>query len=161
MTLTVGPATDYLVGKAQLAVTGVTVSGQPVLVVDGEPSVLAPGMFVIGASEPPTEGSVAETVVRRDWDGLGAKRVTDEFTVPCYIDVRLAGTSAKAARDAAESIFNAFWPLIKADLTLGGALSLFAAVNDITEQPSNLGTVAEPGRRHLIKFGVICRNQTT
>ena len=161
MTLTVGPATDYLIAKAQQAVTGVTVSGQPVLVVDGEPSVLAPGMFVIGASEPPTEGNAAETAIRRDWDGVGAKHVKDEFIIPCYIDVRIAGTSAKTARDAAEAIFNAFWPLSAADPDLGGVLNRASVVPDIAEQPSNTGTVAEPGRRHFIKFGVLCRNQTT
>lgn len=161
VTLTVGPATDNIVAKAEQAAADFTVSGHPVLVVDGEPSVLMPGMFVIGASEPPTEGTIAETAVRRDWDGVGAKRVADEFTVPCYIDVRIAGTSAKDARDAAEAIFNAFWQLYAADPLLGGVLNRVSAVPDITEQPSNTGTVAEPGRRHLIKFGVLCRNQTT
>jgi hypothetical protein len=160
MTLTVGPATDYIFTKAQQAVTGITVSNKPVLVVDGEPSILEPGMFVIGVTDAPPDG-LAETVVLREWEGLGAQHVADEFTIPCYIDVRIAGTDMKAARDAAEAIFNAFWPLLKADLTFGGILSVDAGIAELSEHPGNTGTVAEPGRRHLIKFGVHCRNQTT
>jgi hypothetical protein len=161
VTLSVGPVTDYLVAAATTAVTGTTVSGKPVTVVDGEPSILAPGMFVIGAPEPPPDGGQAETRVARAWNGLGARQVLDDYTIPCYIDVRIAGTDTKAARDAAEAIFNAFWPLLKADLTLGGALDRICEIPDIAAFSSNLGTVAEPGRRHLIQFGVHCRNQTT
>lgn len=162
MTLSVGPVTDYLFATAQTAVAAITVRNLPVQVVDGPPRELTPGMFFVGITDSHPEVQGSTTVVRRLL-GVGAKRVEDEFTVPCLIDVRMPGNDQKAARDAAESIFNAFWPLVAADLTLGGTLheGRIAEISEITETPALLGTVAEPGRQQLIAFGVHCRDVTT
>lgn len=159
MTLSIGPATDHLVTLAQAAVTGVTVNGQPVAVVDGQPDELTFGMFVIGLEQPPPEPA-GDTTGTRMWVGLGAKRTEEDYTIPCYIDVRIPGTQ-KAARDLAAQIFDAFWTGFSADLTLGGAVNIYAEITNLTSTPSSVGTAAEPGRRQLMYFGVHCRNRTT
>lgn len=162
MTTSIGPATDYLVEQATTAVEGFTVNGgDPFLVWDGQPWEMTNGMFVIGLSSfvpPDVTGDVDGT---RSWKSLGAKQLQEDYTIPCYIDARVAGTSQKAARDLAEGVFNAFWALIAADLTLGGALgSMWAEIDDLTETPRSLGSVEEPARATRISFGVRCRNRT-
>lgn len=162
MTLSIGAATDYLVNIAASAVSGMTVNGQPVVVADGEPDELTFGMFVIGLDTPPPDTS-GDTAGTRAWMGLGAKRVEDDYLIPCYVDVRVAGNVQKTARDAAVGIFNAFWPLFAADLTLGGALTggRYAEIVNYIATARSVGTVAEPGRRQFIQFAVHCRSLTT
>lgn len=156
MTLSIGPATDYIVGLATQAVVGVTVNGEPVQVVDGSPDVLEMGSFVVGLSEPPPNviGETASTRARLTAEvGLSS----DTYLIPCYIDIRIGGRSQKAARDIAERVFNAFWTGLIADLSLGGALrNGTAELTEITAVPGNVGTAAEPGRRQLLSFGVTC-----
>lgn len=162
MTLSIGPATDYLVATARTAVTGLTLpNSDKWQVIDGGPSGLTNFMFVVGVTEPPPDGH-AETAVTREWKGLGRQTLEEDYTIPCYIDARLGGTDQKAVRDIAETAFNAFWPLLKADMSLGGALheGRSADIEALAERPENLGTVAEPARRLLLLFGVHCRNLT-
>lgn len=162
MTLSIGPAIDNLVAKAQQAVAGLTVAGQPVQVVDGEPTVVSLAMFAVGLNRPPPEAD-AETAGERDLSPFGARFIDEDFFIPCFIDVRLPGkVTQKAVRDAAEAIFNAFAPLVSADQHLGGLLvgGGFAQIAAVTSTPSNVGTVAEPGRRQLITFGVHVTNVT-
>lgn len=160
VTLSVGAATDSLVGLATTAVNGVTVSGKPVGVSDGWPPQPEPGMLVIGVDSP---SGAAEIPVQRDWSPIGDRHIDEDYTIPCYIDVRVPGAVQKVARDAAEAIFNAFWTQVVANPTLGGALqgtgysALFANVRCTA---ANLGTVAESGRRCLITFDVHCMNLT-
>lgn len=162
MTISIGAATDYLYTKAQTATSGLLVNGDPVLVIDGWPDEVAFGMFVIGLSSPPPDGA-AETSGTRAWAALGAQRTQEDYTIPCYIDIRVAGKTQKTARDISESIFNTFWALLAADLTLGGALKggRYAEITDFNCLPGNLGTVGEPGRRQFTTFGVHCRNLTS
>lgn len=156
MTLSIGPATDYLYGLAQQAVVGVTVNGKPVLVVDGWPSEVAFGMFAVGLSQPPPDGG-DETTGSRPLSAIGNLFSDEDYTIPCFIDVRVNGTVQKAARDAAESILNAFGALL--DQRLGGILRGGPAeIANLAYSPSNVGTAAEPGRRQLISFGVHCTN---
>lgn len=160
--MSLGAAVDYLYGLAQQAATGVTVNDEPVLVVDGEPDLVAFGMFVVGMSEPPPD-LAGDITIARDWEGLPARYLVEDYTVPCYIDVRVPGGEQKTARDLAESLFNAFWALVKADLTLGGLLQggRSAAISEVTSTSSNVGSAAEKGRRQLIRFGVHAQNLTT
>lgn len=162
MTLSIGAATDYLYATAQTTSSGITVNGHSVLVVDGWPHELAFGMFVIGLSAPPPDVA-GDTIGTRMWEGLGARHLQEDYTIPCYIDVRVPGTTQKTARDLAESIFNPFWSAITADLTLGGALKggRYAEITDLASTPSNVGEVGDPGRRQFIQFGVHCRSLTT
>lgn len=162
VTVSVGAATDYVYAKAQAAVVGVTVNGKPAVAIDGEPEELTFGMFVVGVTQPPPDGA-AETTGTRSWMGLGAKRLEEDYILPCYIDVRSPGRVQKTPRDIALSIFNTFWASIASDLTLGGALQggRYAEIVDFITHAGTLGTVAEPGRRQLVMFGVHCRNLTT
>lgn len=163
MTMTVGAATDYIYALAQAAVAGVRVEGQPAQAHDGFPPFPVPGMFVVGLELPPPDLGDSATHVTREWYGVGGKRLEEDYTIPCYIDVRVEGTVQKTPRDAAEAIFNTFWTSLAADLTLGGILTSgrLADIADLTFQPGELGTVGEPGRRQLVTFGVHCRNLTT
>lgn len=162
MTLSVGAATDQLVTLATTAVTGITVNGDPVLVSDGQPDELAFGMFIIGLSQPPPE-NLGDTTGTRSWASLGALHLEEDYTIPCCIDVRVAGKVQKTARDLVEQVFNAFWTLFAADLTLAGALKggRWAEIVNLTFTPANVGSTAEPGRRQLADFGVHCRNLTS
>lgn len=159
MTLSIGPATDYLITKAQTAAVGITVSGKPVLVVDGEPSVLEPGMFVIGLRTPPPEMS-GETTGTRSQSPIGNTFADEDYLIPCYIDVRVAGTVQKTARDLAAQVFDAFWAAVLSDRSLGGLFQYPVELGAFASVPSNVGTVAEPGRRQLITFEVHCQNLT-
>lgn len=162
MTLSIGPATDRLYGFAQQAVVGITVNGKPMQASDGQSQTPVFGMFVIGVTEP--EGD-SNTIATRTYEGqgLGQQQFLEDYVIPCYIDVRVSGGVQKIARDLAETAFNNFWVLLKADKTLGGALTggRYAEISDLTESPMTAGTAAEKGRRHLIRFGVHCRNLTT
>ena len=157
MTLSIGAATDYLVGLATQAANGITVEGKPVGVVDGQPVDLFPAMFVIGLSEPPPNEQ-GETTGSRLSSPLGNEFVDEDFTIPCYLDVRVAGKSQKAARDAAESILRPF--LTAFDPRLGGVLveGGNAEIPELRYVPSNVGTVGEPGRRNFTQFTVHCTN---
>lgn len=163
MTVSVGAATDYLYGLAQTAVAGVTVEGQAAQAHDGWPPEPVPGMFVVGMETPPPDVGDSATHVTREWHGIGGKRLEEDYTIPCYIDVRVEGTVQKTARDLAETIFNPFWAAIAADLTLGGVLThgRTAQVDSLTFTPGPLGSITEPGRRQLVTFGVRCMNLTT
>lgn len=161
MTLSIGPATDYLYGLAQQAVTGITVNGKAMKANDGPSLTPVYGMFVInGVPDPEASADTTET---RTWPALGAQKLEEDYVIPCYIDVRVPGDTQKTARDIAETAFNAFWALVKPNMqTLGGALSSrYAEITELTETASSVGTAAEPGCRHLIRFGVHCRNLTT
>lgn len=155
MSLTVGPATDYLVAAATSAVSGITAGGKAFTVVDGEPGQLTGPMFLIGQATvaPDVSGDVR---VSRQWADMGDFWVDEDYTIPCAIDARVGGTVLKTARDAVEAVFNAFWAYLLVDLTLGGILAPGhrAEVTELTFTPSNVGTVAEPGRRYLASFGV-------
>lgn len=158
MSLSIGPATDYLVTKATSAVNGVVVGGKPVLVVDGSPAELVPGMFVVGLSDPPPNEAAASDGLREPATQETSASF-DDYAVPCYIDIRVAGTVQKTARDIACSIFDAFAAVI--DRNLGGALvNGYAEITNLRITPSNVGTVGEPGRRQFISFDVRCVSVT-
>lgn len=157
-----GVAIDYLYGLAQQASAGVLVEGKPVMVVDGQPVELAFGMFVVGLTQPPPDPA-GEASGTRSWAELGAGRLQEDYTIPCYIDVRVSGAVQKKARDQALALFDAFWQLLAADLTLGGVLAggRYAEIINLTSTPTAVGTAAEEGRRQLVTFDVHCRNLTT
>lgn len=161
MTLSIGPATDYLYTQAQTVCAAVTVNGAQAVAVDGWPYELDWGMFVVGLSAPPPD-PVGDTTGTRSWASLGQMRLQEDYTIPCYIDVRVGEATQKQVRDLTASLFDPFWALLRADLTLGGVLGegRYAEITDLTSTPSNVGTAAEQGRRQLVTFGVHCRNLT-
>lgn len=162
MSLTIGPATDYLFSLAQQAVAGVIVFGRPMVAVDGIPEELAPGMFVVGLTEPPSDAGVDATTqgagLVLQTMGTGGLQFAEDYTIPAYIDVRVGGAiPQKSVRDQALAVFATFWGLFTADLSLGGVcVGGKAQIGSVTSVPANLGSVAEPGRRHFIGFGVRC-----
>jgi len=165
MTLSISAAVDHLVGLATTSVIGVTVEGQTVAVIDGWPTQIGKGSFIIGLTQPPNPAisdSDAQVDGTRSWAGLGAKQVDENYSIPCCIDIRMKGTQ-KQARDIASGIFDTFAPLLIADLSLGGALAQpgWAEINNLTHLPLPAGTAPELARRHLITFTVRCRSRTT
>lgn len=168
MSLTIGDTTDRLYALAQTAVASVTVGGQPMVAVDGVPTELVPGMFVVGLAEPPSEAGVtADTsgsgLALRTM-GIGGLQFAEDYTIPAYIDIRIPGeTVQKTARDQALAVFAAFWALFVADMdpTVTGSLASILPggrpeIGQVISTPGNLGTATEPGRRHFISFGVRC-----
>lgn len=158
LTLTVGPATDYLYGLAQDACTAldVTVNGQTVaaVAVDGEPRDEEFAMFVVGVESPDTAGSGR-------WTGaapiLGGASASEDYTIPCYIDVRLFVDDLKTVRDIACSLFDTFWNALMADRSLGGNLvGGGAVIGDVNPSTNRVGTTGEPGQRYFLGFSVRC-----
>lgn len=161
LTLTIGPATDYLYGLAQKACAGVTASldGQAVAAqaVDGWPHELAPLMFVVGIDQPPpqvggaTTGSLIAPL-------MGTPSGQEDYQVPCYIDALVPDTTVqKTPRDLVASIFNPFWNALMTDRSLGGLLQGGGAqIVNVNSIPMNTGTAAVPGRRQLMTFSVRC-----
>lgn len=156
----IAAATDYLISLATSSSAAFTVNGQPVLVCDGYPTSKAQGMFVIGLDQPPEDANAA-TVGTRTWGPLGAKPVTEDYSIPCYINCWSGGTNQKSLRDTAVQIFDAFFFGLWSDLTLGGALEggLNAEVVDLSLIPTASGAGATEGRRALITFAVHCRSR--
>jgi hypothetical protein len=154
----VGAATDNLHAKALQAVAGFTVNDHPVEAIDGQPSSLSNGMFIIGVSGP--ADITTEIPVSREWSPYGDRWVDETYDVPGCIDIRLGGKGAtqKAARDICEGVFNAFWALVTADPSLGGALEQGrpAEITTLRFSPSLAGTAAEPAHRHFASFNVHC-----
>lgn len=163
MTISIGAATDALYALAQQAVNGVTVNGAAAVAVDGWPYDLQPGMFVIGLSQPPPDGLAETTGIGLRLLGINQAVFDEDYTIPCYIDVRIGGTGTtqKTARDQALAIFSTFFAAFVADLTLAGAIRGPASVTALTATPANVGTAAEPGKRQFISFGVRCPNDIT
>jgi hypothetical protein len=160
-TLTTGPIIDYLVTLATNASVGIVVDSEAVQVVDGWPAALSPAMFIVGLSSPPPDTTDGDVLTAREWSEFGNGTINEDLAIPCLIDIRVGGVVQKTPRDVAESVFNNFWALIAADTSLGHRLlggPYDAAITDVRSTPSNVGTVAEPGRRQLIAFAVSCRN---
>jgi hypothetical protein len=155
MELSIGPVTDYLFGLARAAVSGVLVDNRPAIASDGPVEELTAGAFVVGLDVPPPDESGSTTSSGMPLVTIGARIVKQDSTVPCYIDCTVPGIDQKAARDAAESIFNPFWTAFLADPSLGGLLAGgVAQISTLTSTPFREGTAAEPGRRQIISFGV-------
>lgn len=162
MGTSVAAATDYLLATIATATGSITApNGQPVLVVDGYPLTRAQCSVVVGLDAPPDLASTGPAGTRA-WVGTGQPgRTQEDYTIPVYIDVWQGGTNMQAVRNLAVSIFDAIWAALKADLTLGGALSgeLPAEVDEVRWIPTDSGDQAAQGRRMLCQFGVRCRNR--
>lgn len=156
MTLTLGPATDYLFAQATAACSTVTVNGKPAVAEDGPPRLLTWGSFVVGLNSPPPDAS-GSTALQASIGVIGTPLMMNQaYTVPCYIDIVLGGdVTQKTVRDLAESIFNPFADGIAVDPGLGGTIpGGTARISSVGSTPLNAGTAAEPGRRQLMTFDV-------
>jgi hypothetical protein len=150
-------AIDYLVGLGnQLKESG----DFPGLVVnDGWPGAMAPLMYTVGADRPPTEPQGTQADGSASWKGLGNLTVEENFGVPGYI-YSATGGAQTACRLAAFAVWDAWFPLFRADLSLGGALSTFPAgiTNFRVEGPKSVEEAGD-GRYCLILFTVQCENR--
>lgn len=152
-----GPVTDYIFTNfVQPAVAGVTINGQAAVAVDGWPGPIVWGMFVLGLSDPPPQIAGRNDGTQM-WSVLGGPIVTEDFTVPAYIDIYSGLGTQKGARDEAEGIFNAFWSLLAADRGLGSPSLIpggVLTIATITSTPMTVGTITEATHRQLISFNL-------
>ncbi|MCX4474814.1 hypothetical protein OOK41_31635 [Micromonospora sp. NBC_01655] len=144
---------DYLVATAR-TLPGLTSDS----VSDGFPAGVANPAFAVGVV-PFDDGDTANEVVHAQ---LGAQMERETYEIPCEIAVGVGGgeEAAKAVRDQAFGIFDAFVTEIRRDRTLGGALHSGAALvtrvrMDQTATPEEAGR----GRICSIKFAVRCDNR--
>lgn len=144
-------ATDYLLGLAAQAAPGAVVA-------DGWPTSLGRSMFGVGTDRPPIEDSGEAANGTRAFISLGAQRVDENYGIPCWI-YQASGDPQKTLRDAAFAIFDQFYTLLRADLTLGGALSQYAAVNDLRVEGPKTADEAGKGQYCLVMFTVTCQNR--
>lgn len=150
-------AVDYLVGLATQAVVGIPGA----VVADGWTDERSGAMFGVGTDAPPFfEGESTTIEGPPSWAGLGAKRIEEDYTIPCYIYVGIGGVDNRAVRASAFSVWDAFLPLVIADLTLGGALKggRYAEITTLGAQGPKTPEEAQGGRYCLIRFSVHCRS---
>lgn len=152
-TSSIPAAIDYLVATAR-TVPGLAADA----VDDGFPVGAANPSFALGII-PFDDGDTPNEVVHAQ---LGAQMEREIYEVPCEIAAGVGGggEAAKAARDIAFGIFNAFVTKIRQDRTLGGALHSGAALisgvrMEQTFEPEEAGR----GRVCSIKFVVRCENR--
>ena len=114
----VGQAIDYLV--AQLP--ALAVAAQPdAMVIDGiTRDELSTSMIWIGRAQPEDLRAALGT---RSIPTLGRRRVDETWSVDGFTDCRREGTTQKAARDAALSLFDAVAHLVGTDPSMGGLLT--------------------------------------
>ncbi|MFE7868845.1 hypothetical protein ACFUYE_00635 [Micromonospora humida] len=146
-------AVDYLVAAAR-TLPGLAADA----VSDGFPVGTANPAFAVGII-PFDDGDTSNEVVHAQ---LGAQMEREFYEVPCEIAAGGGGgeEAAKAARDAAFGIFNAFVTKIRQDRTLGGALHSGAAlVTGIRMEQTATPEEAGQGRVCSIKFVVRCENR--
>jgi hypothetical protein len=93
---------------------------------------------------------------------LGAQMEREFYEIPCEVAAGVGGgeEAAKAARDQAFAIYNAFVTEVRRDRTLGGALhSGHALVTRMRMEQTATPEEAGKGRVCSIKFVVRCENR--
>jgi hypothetical protein len=106
-----------------------TVALPDVQVLDGPPNVnLASDFVTIGWS--PYTDTAAES--QQQFVSLGTQRREEEFTVVCYADSYSGDTGPSVRRARVYQIVGAVETALRADVTLGGVLTLWAEMGDST-----------------------------
>lgn len=152
-------AIDYLLTLAQQAATAV---GVGTIVSDGWPAGIGESMFGVGADRPPETVDGSQAAGLLNYRDLGARTVDETYGVPCYIYSGSGGTSQSTVRLASFALWNAFFPLLRADLTLGGALgngNNYARISDFGIEGPKSAEEAGSGRYCLLTFTVVCENR--
>jgi hypothetical protein len=151
----IAPVFTYLLAQLPPVVQAVDTTG---VVFDGWADAPADTVLVVGATAPGNQVAADET---RTYLELGARKVNEEFFVPCFIGVQTGGTDLAIPRATALAIFDGIVSLIASDMTLGGALlnGRWAEISDIgfTQEPLAV-TGAMDGRQVVLSFRVHCRN---
>lgn len=96
------------------------------------------------------------------WYDIGAQRIEESFTIPCFIDVVRDGPAQKPARDAATALYDGVVHLIAADVTLAGILQrgrVGLASHLRFRQTQDSDDTGSGGlRRAYIGFQLVCKN---
>lgn len=154
VTSSIPAAIDYLVST----IAALPECAAPVVVEDGWPTRSAPTGVGIGVI--PGDGITDDVVTHAQ---LGAQMEWEQYEIPCMVWAHVGGTSAKQARDAAFTIFNAIVTKIRTNpdgRTLGGALRSGAAiVHDVRVRQTEDADDAAYGRSCEIRFSVGCNNR--
>lgn len=158
MSSSIPAAIDYLLGLANQAAVVVAVG---TVVTDGWPDELGTSMFGVGATRPPDTDVGTQAAGSLNYRDLGARVVDETYGVPCYI-YSAAGSSQSVLRIASFALWEAFFPLLRADLTLGGALANgnnYARIADFGIEGPKSAEEAGSGRYCLLTFTVTCENR--
>ena len=100
-----------------------------VQILDGPPNVNLESDFVaVGWS--PYADTAADA--QQQFVSLGTQRREEDFTVACYADSYSGDTGASARRARVFQLVGAAEMALRADATLGGVLTLWAELGDIT-----------------------------
>lgn len=143
-------AIDYLVSQAQAAAVGT-----PTVVSDGW-NTGALQMFAVGADRPPVSDSGEQSTGAGGILTLGQAMVEERYGIPCWVYAASGGTQ-KECRDAVFTLWNAFIVLVRADLSLGGALQPGPAqISQFRLEGPKTADEAGSGRYALLMFTVTC-----
>lgn len=152
----IGAVIDY-------CVTGLPAALKPiddqVLVFDNWPTDKSHSWVVIG-HQGYESGEAADADAA--WYDIGAQRIEETFTVPCFIDVFRDGPAQKPARDAAIALYDGVVKFLAADPTLGGALLrgrvAIASHLQLRQTEDSDDTGSGGLRRALLSFHLACKN---
>lgn len=153
-------AIDWLIGLANQVKAATT--DFDLIVHDGWPASLGTTMFAVGADSPPDDTDGQQADGSQDYRDLGARVVDEVYGVPCYIYAAAGGTDQKSCRDRVFTVWDAFFPLLRADLTLGEALANgnnYARITGFNLVGPKSSEEAAKGRYALLKFTVTCQNR--
>jgi hypothetical protein len=149
---TIASVIDYLVAQCRAS----TAFPQVTAIYDGPVTTDNPVQGIcIGAATAlaePTEIEVAGGQVA--WRTIGATLRDENYTLHCLSFCAVGGESFKVARDTAMSIYNVFDAIYRADLTLGGLVSVSTTATDVALEyayPSS-GPVV------VLRWGLAVRN---
>lgn len=150
------PVLDYLMAQLPAVVQAVDPNG---MVYEGLVSSSSPPdtVLVVGREEPENPQSADAA---RDYIELGTGRVNETINLFCYVDCFQGGVEDQSiTRRRAALIFDGVVDLIRADLTLGGALKngRWAELEAIRLLPSRPEDVPA-GRRTVLSFTVVAHN---
>jgi hypothetical protein len=145
---------DYLVS----AIGALTECAAPCIVEDGWPTRSSPLGVAVGVI--PGDDTTDDEVAHAQ---LGADMEWETFEIPCVVWAHVGAASAKTARDAAFTVFDAILAMVRvkpAGRTLGGALhSGVAVVHNVRVIQTGDAAAAGEGRMCEIRFSVGCKNR--
>ena len=113
----IGAVIDYLVAGLPAPLSAIAAD---VVVADNEPGLTSESLIVIGRAAPDS-GTAAGG--QDDYRILGARRLSEDWTLDGYIHCLRDGPAQKPARDAAIGLYDGLISFLQSDLTLGGLLT--------------------------------------
>lgn len=162
-----GAVIDYLVTGLPAVVEPVVFATDPpadgIEVADNWPVTQTDTYVIVGREAAETADAATGT---HGYYALGAQRVEEVYTVPCFVEATRWGPAQKPARDAVIGVFDAIVAFVHADPTLGGLIGggRIAEIQSVQlHQTQDAADAGDSGdlRRAVIVFEFAVKNVYT